>query len=389
MKFCILVKGRGWTFQLADSLCKLNNLESLVTTHPKYHVKKYKVPSNKIKSVFSLYIIERIIRQFIHPFLKKIKIYYDPNIFYDWLADTIFSLFFIKKCDFLLIGFGSSTNKIQKKAKEKKIKTIYFLNTSSFSYQKIVEEEYNKLGLSKLYFKEPKMLTNQINESIKMADYIGALSSSQKQTYIDDGFDESKMFLSYLGVDTSVFFPKKVEKNKFVVITSGNNFVRKGIKYLIEAFNSLKLNNSELWIVGTNDKNFAKKIVKIEKNNVFLGSIDEFELPNLYNQANVFCLPTFEEGLPAVIPQAMACALPIISTHFANDIVTNGQEGFIIEPGDTLIIKEKIKFFYDNPNKAIEMGNKARIRAVKDVSNDAVAKRIIEFCNNINTKKYE
>ena len=35
------------------------------------------------------------------------------------------------------------------------------------------------------------------------------------------------------------------------------------------------------------------------------------------------------------------------------------------------------------------MGNKARIRAVKDVSNDAVAKRIIEFCNNINTKKNE
>ena len=43
-------------------------------------------------------------------------------------------------------------------------------------------------------------------------------------------------------------------------MTNGNNFVRKGIKYLIEAFNSLKLNNSELWIVGANDKNFAKKM---------------------------------------------------------------------------------------------------------------------------------
>ena len=72
MKFCIVIKGRNWTFQLADSLCKLNNLESLVTTYPKFHVKKYKVPNNKVKSVFSLYIIESIIRRFIHPFLKKI-----------------------------------------------------------------------------------------------------------------------------------------------------------------------------------------------------------------------------------------------------------------------------------------------------------------------------
>jgi len=382
MKFCILIKGRSWTFQLADSLCKLNNLESLVTTYPKFYVKKYKVPNNKVKSVFSLYIIERMIAQFIHPFLKKIKINYDPMVLVDWLADTIFSLFYIKKCDFLLIGFGASTRKIIKKAKEKKIKTIYFLNTTSSNYQKIVEEEYNKLALSKLYFKEPKTLTNRIHESIKMADYVGALSSSQKQTYIDDGFDESKMFLSLMGVDTSVFFPKKIEKNKFVVITNGNNFVRKGIKYLIEAFNSLKLNNSELWIVGKNDENLAKKIVKIEKNNIFKDRLlYEFELPNLYNQANVFCLPSFEEGLPAVIPQAMACALPIISTHFVNDIVTNGQEGFIIKPGDTLAIAEKIKFFYDNPNKAIEMGNKARTKAENVFSYDLIAKRIVNFCN--------
>ena len=73
MKFCILIKGRSWTFQLADSLCKLNNLESLVTTYPKFYVKKYKIPINKVKSVLSLFIIERIIAQFIHPFLKKIK----------------------------------------------------------------------------------------------------------------------------------------------------------------------------------------------------------------------------------------------------------------------------------------------------------------------------
>ena len=265
MKLAIYIKGRGWTFQLAESLSRLGNLDYLVTSYPKFYVKKYKIPGNKIKSFLFLEILQRILRKFIFPIFKKIKINYDPIIWVDWLADAIFSLFIIRNSDFLLIGFGTSTIKIIKKAKKKNIKTIYFLNSSSQSYQKVVREEYDKLGLSKLYVNPPKKYALRLNESIKLADYIGVLSSSQKQTYIDEGFDESKMFLSLLGVDTSVFFPKKIKKDKFIVIYVGNNFIRKGVKYLIDAFNSLKLNNSELWIVGENKKDLIERVVKLKK----------------------------------------------------------------------------------------------------------------------------
>jgi glycosyltransferase involved in cell wall biosynthesis len=88
-----------------------------------------------------------------------------------------------------------------------------------------------------MYLKEPISLSNRIHESIEMADYIGALSTSQKESFIDAGFDESKMFLNLMGVDTSLFFPKKVNNDKFIVLTNGNNFIRKGIKYLIDSLN--------------------------------------------------------------------------------------------------------------------------------------------------------
>ena len=45
--------------------------------------------------------------------------------------------------------------------------------------------------------------------------------------------------------------------------------------------------------------------------------------------------------------------------------------------------QKKIKFIYDNPDKVVEMGNKARIKAINTVSFDAVARRITSFCNNI------
>ena len=382
MKFSIYIKGRGWTFQLAKALSKTDNLDFLITSYPKFIVKKYNVPATKIKSIFLIEILARSLGKF-DPLLNKLKLNFETNQIMDWIADTIYSLFFIQNSDFLLMGFGNSFCKIIKKAKKKNIKTIYFLNNSSPSYRdKVLKEEYDKLGLSKFYNGEPKALTRKINESINMADYIGALSSFQKQTYIDEGVDESKMFLSFLGVDTSVFFPKKIKKDKFIVVCVGNNFVRKGMKYLTDAFNSLKLDNSELWIVGINPRSIAERIVKIEKNNIFIDPVSEFKLPDLYNQASSFCLPTLEEGMPAVILQAMACALPVITTPYCKDVITaDGQEGFIVEPGNTSLISEKIKFFYDNPNKIIEMGAKARNRIENKFTFDCVAKRIINFCN--------
>ena len=226
-------------------------------------------------------------------------------------------------------------------------------------------------------------MTRKMNESMKMADYIGTLSSFQKQTYIDEGVDESKVLLSFLGVDTSVFFPKKIKKDKFIVICVSNDFVRKGVKYLIEAFNSLKLDNSELWIVGKNPRKVVERIVKIEKNNIFIDAVSEFKLPELYNQSSIFCLPTFEDGAAAVVLQAMSCALPIISTKYsvAPDLITEEEEGFIVEPDNVALISEKIKFFYDNPNKIVEMGAKARIKVENEFTFDSVAKRIVNFCN--------
>ena len=81
------------------------------------------------------------------------------------------------------------------------------------------------------------------------------------------------MFTSYLGVDTSVFYPQNIKKEKFIVIAVGSDFVRKGFKYLVDGFNSLKLPNSELWLVGHLNKKLIKKITKIEKNNILVGGV--------------------------------------------------------------------------------------------------------------------
>ena len=135
MKISIYNKGRAWSFGLAASLSRTDNLDFLVTSYPKFYAKKYNIPGNKIKSIFLIEIVLRLLRKF-DPLFRILKLNFDSNLIMDWVADTIFSLFFIQNSNFFILGFGNSTCKIIKKAKKKNIKTIYFLNTLSPNLRK-------------------------------------------------------------------------------------------------------------------------------------------------------------------------------------------------------------------------------------------------------------
>lgn len=384
MKFTIFIRGRGWAFQLANSLNKKNNLDYIVTSYPKFITQKYKIPKNKVKSVFILEIIVRGLRK-INKFLKKIKIILNPANIGDILADLIYSKFYKIYSDVYILGFGNSTSRLIKFAKRKNIRTIYFLNNSSPKFRLKLRDEYLKLGLIDYYTKEKISLTERINKNIQDADYVGCISSFQRDSYVEEGIlDINKTLTTIMGVDTSIFFPKKIKKDKFIIISVGNDFVRKGFKYLIEGFNKLDLKNSELWLVGDLDKNLASKVVKLKKNNYFMNTVNEFDLPNYYNKASIFCLPTLEEGAPAVISQAMACGLPIIATKNcqAPDVLDNGKNGFIVEEKNSNDIGEKINYFYNHPDKMLQMSKAAAKYANEKLSYDAMTKNIIDFFDN-------
>ena len=140
-------------------------------------------------------------------------------------------------------------------------------------------------------------------------------------------------------------------------------------------------------ITNFDDKIIAN-IVKLEKNNLIINSVKEFDLPKFYNQSSVFCLPTLEEGSPIVLTQAMACGLPIIATKYcqAPDVMNNGLNGFVIEDRSSTSVAEKIKYFYDNPEQTIKMGENAAKYAEKNLSFDTMSQNIIKFCKDTKNK---
>ena len=87
------------------------------------------------------------------------------------------------------------------------------------------------------------------------------------------------------------------------------------------------------------------------------------DLVRLYQEASVFALPSDEEGLGVVILEAMACAVPVVSTRSGgpDGIITDGEDGYLVPLADAEAMSLRLRTLLENEQMNHEMGRKARI----------------------------
>lgn len=372
MEIIISVGGRFHAFNLAQQLLKRGLLKKLITSYPKFEVKKWGIPARKTDSVLLKEIIERGWRK-LPPFLRNV---YNPQYFIHEVFDRSASRK-INKAD-LFIGWSSFSLRSLKKAKKMGMTTVIDRGSSHIVYQnEILKEEYERFGI-KPELPHPKIIEKELRE-YEETDYVAIPSLFVKKTFLEYGFPENKIIHVPYGVDLSAF--RQIPKNDdvFRVVFAGGMSLRKGVHYLLQAFSELNLPNSELTLIGSmNDeiKPFFKKYkiryeirnnMNIRKNESvinYIGKIPQAELYRYYSQGSVFAMMSIEEGLAMVIPQAMACGLPVICTvnTGGEDIVRDGKDGFIIPIRDTEALKEKLIYLYENSDICRLMGQSAKER---------------------------
>jgi len=89
------------------------------------------------------------------------------------------------------------------------------------------------------------------------------------------------------------------------------------------------------------------------------------DVPDLMHSFDVFALSSLWEGLPRVLPQAMAAGLPVVATAVDGnaEAVTDGVNGFLTPPGDARAMASALLHLLDDPSLAAQMGQAGRIRA--------------------------
>jgi glycosyltransferase involved in cell wall biosynthesis len=110
-------------------------------------------------------------------------------------------------------------------------------------------------------------------------------------------------------------------------------------------------------------------------NLTFPGAVPNHELPQALNQASIFILPSFYEGHPKALIEAMACGLAVIGTDVdgIRDLIQHGETGWLCQV-DAASIREAIQTLLVNPDLCQYLGQNARTF----VLNNFTLKNILE-----------
>ena len=243
-----------------------------------------------------------------------------------------------------------------------------------------------------------------ILSNIQKLDKVFALHEEQKKDIIDVfNMDENKVGVLGSGYDEEIFFnhEKKLTSNKINITYAGKIAKLKGVKSLIKALDKLKYDKDILNINIIGDGHEPKEYEEIvslgkqsEYNINFLGKIKQDSLSKVFRESHLFILPSFFEGLPLVVIEALASGCNVVTTDIkgvkdwiGEGINNSGKIDYIKLPNMKSIgvpYEEEIEDFEDRLalsinnmlKKIIEENSRNKILDMKDKTWSGLCQRL-------------
>lgn len=177
----------------------------------------------------------------------------------------------------------------------------------------------------------------QLDREIALADHILVGSSFARDTFIAEGVPAAKLEVIPYGVDTSLFHPgarRTSAGDSFNIIFAGQLSQRKGLSYLLRAYEQIRTAKTSLTLVGQmqDDGTALNPWRHLFRH---IPYVPREKLAELFQQSDVFVFPTLVEGMGLVVVEAMASGLPVVATpNGPGDIIRDGIDGYLVAPRD-------------------------------------------------------
>jgi glycosyltransferase involved in cell wall biosynthesis len=232
-------------------------------------------------------------------------------------------------------------------------------------------------------------------ESAKKATLIVTVSNySSEKTVQFYGADKAKIRVVPNGVDLERFKPSESCKSikrqigidsKLCVLFVGRLIPRKGLPFLIEAAKRIVKEFKETIFVIVGDGPLKNHLlayleeINLSGNFVFLGDINENVLPTLYNCADVFALPSIQEGQGIALLEAQATAKPVVAFDVGgvHEAMVDKETGLLVKP-DSRELADAILKLLSSWSLREKMGIKGRELVSNNFSWDICAQRMLQ-----------
>jgi len=227
------------------------------------------------------------------------------------------------------------------------------------------------LGAFDLFYLDcSKFQQKLIRAILRLPDRI-ILLSNKVQSLVTEFIEIDRTLVIPSNVDTLKYMNLHEDRSqsdgKFnVLFIGGVDPFRKGVYDIIEVAKLIKkegINDVKFLISGGESLEAVKELCKENELNSlidFIGWIPEKEKIKILHSSNVFVLPSYNEGLPYAVVEAMAAGLPIVASNVGGipEVVIQGENGYIIEPGDVRSLTNYIILLFKNKDLCSEIREK-------------------------------
>lgn len=225
-----------------------------------------------------------------------------------------------------------------------------------------------------------KPLTLQLTQQvIAQADQLVAVSEALRKSVEVLAQPKREIRVIYMGCDIGVFRPDEAARKRTreflgispkekIILFVGRLVRAKGVFELVEAFSQLRsrLPKTHLVLLG-DDRDRLRLENQVRQKGLndvvhFIGVRPHSEMPSWLNAADLFVLPSHNEGLPNVVVEAMACGIPVVATNVGGipEVIEDKRSGLLIEKGDIHSLASAIEDLLRRDEKRKEMGTYGR-----------------------------
>jgi len=231
-----------------------------------------------------------------------------------------------------------------------------------------------KIGPKKKIISVVLLIINKIGKMV-VSSADGCIVVNKKlETVARKKYGSRRVLLTYPNIDLSIFGQTEsdeIQTRNFTILFVGRLEPEKGPINVLKVAESLR--NVDFLVVGDGSlKNEMDRIIKEKKlfNVKLLGVIPHSILPKLYRSADVLLLPSYSEGLPIVMLEAMASELPVIVSNVGavGEILKQNEGGFAVSPGNIEEILSKVSLLQKDKHLRSSIGRRGKTNVTSHFS---------------------
>ncbi len=362
MRIVVAAHGRFHAFRLAHELHNQRHLAALFTNYPAFFARRHVGRGSRIVAAPLLEIRRRYLHRWALTRLSDLEL---AHRFATFTATRL------PEATDILVGWSGATLEAIAPARRLGAKVVIERGSTHIAHQaEVLTREYAEFGVT-VKPVDPEMIAREIAE-YEAADAIAVPSQAAAETFLARGIGPERLIVNPYGADIHLrpVSQRHPTSRPIRILFVGSVSLRKGVPWLLRAFAKVRA-PAELHVVGPIEPAAAAVLRGETLHRVtFHGPLRGPRLERAYAEADIFCLPSLEEGFSLAVLEAMAAALPVVITREtgAADRVESGREGLIVPARDAVSLASALEALVIDPDKRLEMGSAARAKIGSDTT---------------------